>query len=90
MIILTSVLFIFIWVDPDPLHETDPDTDPGSKKLREIHIEINQNYKIAYHIREKNHFFIQCIIYNVYYYLIISISIHVSCIHELMLYVFLY
>ena len=24
----------FIWEDPDPLHETDPDTDPGTKISR--------------------------------------------------------
>ena len=58
-------------MDPDPLHETDPDTDPGSKKLREIHIEINQNYKIAYHIREKKSLFhtmynIQCVLLFMY------------------------
>ena len=30
--------FHFSLQDPDPLNETDPDIDPDSKKLREIHI----------------------------------------------------
>ena len=30
---------------PDPFHETDPDTDPGSNKLSKMFPKINQNHK---------------------------------------------
>ena len=47
---LDQLYFGLLDSNTDPLHESDPDTDPGNKNIRQNHGELNQPKSQAYHI----------------------------------------